>query len=114
MKEKLTNMLHKRVGELTPVSYLLDFLSFHVDLSIYLPVHLDLSVLVVLRTGIALYVLLSVYNYISVSQSSFSLPPCISSSCFFIDYSTGFGGKYGVQKDRVDQVHVWQLHNMHN
>ena len=21
-----------------------------------------------------------------------------------IDYSTGFGGKYGVQKDRVDQV----------
>lgn len=23
---------------------------------------------------------------------------------YFIDYSKGFGGKYGVQKDRVDQV----------
>ena len=22
----------------------------------------------------------------------------------FLDYSTGFGGKYGVQKDRVDEV----------
>lgn len=24
-----------------------------------------------------------------------------------LDYSKGFGGKYGVQKDRVDQVRVW-------
>ena len=32
--------------------------------------------------------------------------PCISSSRFVPDYSTGFGGKYGVQKDRVDQVGV--------
>lgn len=24
----------------------------------------------------------------------------------FADYATGFGGKYGVQKDRVDQVKI--------
>jgi len=24
-----------------------------------------------------------------------------------LDYSKGFGGKYGVQKDRVDKVRVW-------
>ena len=28
----------------------------------------------------------------------------VASKNFLIDYSTGFGGKYGVQKDRVDQV----------
>ena len=27
----------------------------------------------------------------------------------FVDYATGFGGKYGVQKDRVDQVMVLRL-----
>lgn len=26
-----------------------------------------------------------------------------------LDYSTGFGGKYGVQKDRVDQVMILRL-----
>jgi len=34
-----------------------------------------------------------------------------STSVIFIyiplDYSKGFGGKYGVQKDRVDKVRVW-------
>lgn len=25
-----------------------------------------------------------------------------------VDYSTGFGGKYGVQKDRVDKVKLLQ------
>jgi len=24
-----------------------------------------------------------------------------------LDHSKGFGGKYGVQKDRVDKVRVW-------
>jgi len=28
------------------------------------------------------------------------------SHCIFPDYATGFGGKYGVQKDRVDQSAV--------
>ena len=28
------------------------------------------------------------------------------SLCFPPDYSTGFGGKYGVQKDRVDKAAV--------
>ena len=28
----------------------------------------------------------------------------LSMFIFLVDYSTGFGGKYGVQKDRVDQV----------
>ena len=27
----------------------------------------------------------------------------------FVDYATGFGGKYGVQKDRVDQVMILRL-----
>lgn len=27
----------------------------------------------------------------------------------FVDYATGFGGKYGVQKDRVDQVMLLRL-----
>ena len=26
--------------------------------------------------------------------------------CLLVDYTTGFGGKYGVQKDRVDQVGI--------
>ena len=29
----------------------------------------------------------------------FNFPPCVS-----LDYSKGFGGKYGVQTDRVDKV----------
>lgn len=29
---------------------------------------------------------------------------CSISMALFVDYSKGFGGKYGVQKDRVDQV----------
>lgn len=28
----------------------------------------------------------------------------INESMFIIDYAKGFGGKYGVQKDRVDKV----------
>ena len=30
-----------------------------------------------------------------------------------LDYSTGFGGKYGVQKDRVDKVKLWYQNNDH-
>ena len=31
--------------------------------------------------------------------------------CMFQDYSAGFGGKYGVQKDRQDKAaHTWEDH----
>lgn len=36
--------------------------------------------------------------------------PIITPVCFILDHSSGFGGKYGVQKDRVDQSAVGYDH----
>ena len=38
-------------------------------------------------------------------------PTCFTSAWFCLDYKTGFGGKFGVQKDRVDKSAVgWEHH----
>lgn len=46
-------------------------------------------------------------GFLLVGGTPYTTPKFELYMYLFTDYSTGFGGKYGVQKDRVDQVHAF-------